>query len=123
MFLVSIIVFLPLILTTLILNKYILAVSQVKKQRYVEGQGGFEKLHSTCMLPPHCKLPTIDGLASHFAPFADLRLKSHLMGFRQTAHECATLACGLFPREDNQGPTDSRIAFFFTSLHYPKEFR
>lgn len=55
--------------------------------------------------------PTIHGLASHFAPFADLRLKSHLMGFRQAAHECATLACGLFPREDNQGPTDSRIAF------------
>lgn len=37
-----------------------------------------------------------------------------LMGFRQVAPECATLACGLFRAEDNQGSTDSRGAFYLS---------
>lgn len=37
-----------------------------------------------------------------------------LMGFRQVAPECATLACGLFRAEDNKGSTDSRGAFYLS---------
>lgn len=44
------------------------------------------------------------------------------VGFRQATLECATLVCGLFQVEDNQGPGDSRREFSLL-LNCLKEFR